>query len=149
MKKYIVIFIIIICICFGYIKTVKKKTLHTQNEMILIANTKSTNIDKKLNEIYNKIITIYNSDKIFIERFKIENIEFKKYREIQIKTVLTDDATFSNYSIYYNSYFNELTNNKILDYKRMLKLYCLYNSHKHPKYACSEDCINNIFESNF
>ena len=72
MKKYIVIFIIIICICFGYIKTVKKKILHTQNEMILIANTKSTNIDKKLNEIYNKMGFVFVGSKGKFTKIKKE-----------------------------------------------------------------------------
>ena len=134
----------------NYLNVNKENNFYpTQADMLNFSNKSTIEIENLFNKICDKIIQIYSNDKSFIKAFKKDKEEFNKYKFIQRDVVLPhiEDPTYygSNYSISSDSYLNELILNKINQYKRSIKLYCLYNDFNHDKSACSDKTIESIF----
>lgn len=122
----------------------------TQADMLNFSNKSTTEIETLFNQICDKIITIYSKDESFIKAFKKDKEEFNKYKFMQRDVILPhymEDSTYygSNYAISSDSYLNELIINKIKQYKRSIKLYCLYNDFNQNESACSDKTIKDIF----
>lgn len=146
MKKLIII--CLLCILFyglGYNHCKRKYDFHTQAEMIRESNKDSHIADTEFESVCNRIIETFKSDKQFIENFKKDKEEFLKYRETQINTILPQGNCFTNYQIYANSYREELTEKKLIDYKRTVKTYCLYSAEQ-PENICSDETIEDLFK---
>ena len=154
MKLYQKILLItFICISVGFnIKHIFwPYDFKTQAEMTTAAEQISNVTSDEFNKICNKIINNFKADKNFINAFKADKEEFLKYRTMQINTILpaynTNFTVYgTNYPIYAGSYMDELTINKIKDYKTTIKTYCLYNDIYQPEGACSEETIDNLFK---
>ena len=150
-KLFNLIFIILIIFISSFTTFVlaKNNFYPTQADMLNFSNKSTIEIENLFNKICDKIIQIYSNDKSFIKAFKKDKEEFNKYKFIQRDVVLPhiEDPTYygSNYSISSDSYLNELILNKINQYKRSIKLYCLYNDFNHDKSACSDKTIESIF----
>lgn len=135
----------------NYMKLNKENNFYpTQADMLNFSNKSTIEIETIFNQICDKIIKIYSNDKSFIKAFKKDIEEFNKYKFIQRDVILPhniEDSTYygSNYSISSDSYLNELILNKIEQYKRSIKLYCLYNDFNQDESACSDKTIDSIF----
>lgn len=148
-----IILIIFICISVGFnIKHIFwPYDFKTQAEMVNVSIKTRDFSEKHLDEICDKIMDNFKADENFISAFKADKEAFLKYRTIQINTVLpayNSNVTSygTNYPIYAGSYKDELTINKIKEYKRAVETYCLYNDVYQPEGVCSEETIDNLFK---
>lgn len=152
MKFISTVLITILFISIGInIKFLYNNHFQTQSEMINYSVNISNNINSDFENICNKIIETYRTDKNFVKSFREDKENFIKYREIQINTVLplqSNPVSYgSNYAIYYNSYYNDITIQKIKEYKKALKLYCSYNDFAQPEDVCNDKTIDKIFKN--
>ena len=154
MKLYQKILLItFICISVGFnIKHIFwPYDFKTQAEMINVSVKTRDFSEKHFDEICNKIIKNFKADENFVRMFKLNINEYKKYQLIARDTVLpayknSYTAYGTNYPIYSNSYLEELNENKIKEYRRIVELYCLYNDVYQPEGTCSEETIDNLFK---
>lgn len=153
MKKLILITLIcVISYISGYWTCSQKYNFKTQAEMIHYSAKVSENYDEEFNRICNRITDYFKSDNDFIAAFNKDRDEFLKYRETHINTMLpaylnTPTAYGTNYSIYHNSIKDNITANKILEYKQTIQTYCLYNTWQHPSNIYNKEAINNLFKT--
>ena len=150
-QKIILIIFILISVGFNIKHIFWPYDFKTQAEMTTAAEQISDITSDKFEQICNKIIENYKTDNKFVTAFIADKEEFLKYRTMQINTVLpaynSDFTAYgTNYPIYAGSYRNELTINKIKEYKRAVETYCLYNDIYQPAGACSEETIDNLFK---
>ena len=150
-QKIILITFILISVGFNIKHIFWPYDFKTQAEMTTAAEQISDITSDKFEQICNKIIENYKTDNKFVTAFIADKEEFLKYRTMQINTVLpaynSDFTAYgTNYPIYVGSYRNELTINKIKEYKRAVETYCLYNDIYQPAGACSEETIDNLFK---
>ena len=150
-QKTILIIFILISVGFNIKHILWPYDFKTQAEMTTAAEQISDITSDKFEQICNKIIENYNTDNKFVTAFIADKEEFLKYRTMQINTILpaynTNFTAYgTNYPIYAGSYMDELTINKIKDYKTTIKTYCLYNDVYQPEGACSEETIDSLFK---
>lgn len=87
----------------------------TQMDLISNASNEASQADKQLSEVYNKILTQYQSDTLFIKNFKIAQNIWIELRDAQM------NMKFPDYQNYYGSilpmckseYYTLLTNERI------------------------------------
>ncbi len=121
----------------------------TQADMLNHSHDNLTKTDKIYNDICDRIIQNFKSDKNFVNAFQKDRAEFLKYRAIQRDVILPtfgNDLTGygSNYDLYSNSYLIDLTNAKIESLKKVVSHYCLYNDYFQPEEACSPKKIKSL-----
>ena len=150
-KKIILITFICISVGFNIKHIFWPYDFKTQAEMTTAAEQISNLTSDEFDKICNQIIENFKADENFISAFKADKEAFLKYRTIQINTVLpayNSNVTSygTNYPIYAGSYKDELTINKIKEYKRAVETYCLYNDVYQPEGVCSEETIDNLFK---
>ena len=150
-QKTILITFILISVGFNIKHIFWPYDFKTQAEMINVSVKTWDFSEESFDKICNRIINNFKSDKDFIEMFKLNINEYKKYQLIARDTILpayknSYTAYGTNYPIYSNSYLEELNENKIKEYRRTVELYCLYNDTYQPAGACSEETIDNLFK---
>lgn len=146
MRQLIILFLL--CILFygvGYNHCAKKYDFHIHPEIIKESDKDNGITDSEFETICSRIIETFKSDEQFVEYFQKDKEEFLKYRLIQIDTILPQGNSLPNYSVYANSYKQELTKRKVKNYKRALEAYCLYNSVE-PDDICSDESLEKIFQ---
>lgn len=123
----------------------------TQADMLNYSSNRLAKLDKLYNDVCNKIIQNFKSDKNFVEAFQKDRTEFLKYRAIQRDVILpafdNDPTAYgTNYELHSESYLLDLTNAKIKSLKNVVNDYCLYNDFAQPEAVCSPERIESLFK---
>lgn len=118
-------------------------------------NNESYETYKKIEEKNKNIIKIIKkelkSDKLFIKYLDTNQSQWERYRDAMIKNLYPEieDINSAYYGILYplkeNMYKIELTNNRINELKRLVKLRCLENADISDKKFCKDEYIENLF----
>lgn len=103
-KKRMLIFGLIICstVLFG----------QTQNEMNNDAKDTYEKADKKLNQVYQKVLTEYKEDTLFIRKLKAAQRFWVQFRDAEVNSIYSaknEDKKVEYGSVFYMCWFSELT----------------------------------------
>lgn len=96
----------------------------TQSEMNDAAAKSYDRSDKKLNNVYQKVLTQYSSDTIFIKNLKISQRLWVKFRDAEVKMKYPDRADNyygSSLPMCYSNYLEQLTNERIKTLKEWIE----------------------------
>lgn len=123
----------------------------TQADMLNYSSNRLVKLDKLYNNICNKIVQNFKSDKNFVAAFQKDKAEFLKYRALQRDVILpafdNDPRAYgTNYELHSESYLLDLTNAKIKSLKNVVSDYCLYNDFAQSKESCSQERIESLFK---